>query len=796
MSAPARASIVVQRSGRGRLRARNCTDAAVRRALIAWLEQRPEVERVRLRPRSATIEVDHDERAGPELLRAARDRARVLASDERRRPARFIASVAHAVTGRARLEIAGATPADLARLCRWIGERHHGVLSAAPGASSIVVRAARGERVPASLARELSEVDPSELPPPPPPVEESPWPALCFDAVVLLATRRALVPRSVLTLAIAISAGPTARRAARAAVERRLNVDVLDLLAIAVSVAAGAPGTAALITLLLAAGDLVLHLTKRRAHSALAGAIKLEVPTAWLLRPDGATERVSTASLRAGDHILCDLGGRLPVDGVIESGVATIDTKALTGESTPRTCRAGDPVMASSVVVEGSIVVGVRRVGRDTTAGRIVRILESAGEKPTYLQREAERVADRLVAPTLGLAGTAALLTSELDRLTSVLITDFGTGLRISVPTNALAAMTVATRDGVLVKGGEFLERLARADAVVFDKTGTLTSGAPRVVDVVTVDGFDPTRAIALAAAVETRQRHPVAEALRAHTRAQAIVVPHAEVRDQRYAVGQGLVARCGRHEVAVGGARLMSARGVELEGVRDALRRHERASVSSLLIAIDGRLAALLAYADTVRPESRSVIRALAANGRRRIVLMSGDASGPAAEIGRHLGVDEVYSELLPHEKAEHVRRLQRAGRIVAMVGDGINDAPALALADIGISLTGSTDVALDAADVVLLRGGLSKLPTAFRIADDAMRAVRVGLGIVIVPNALAIVLGAVGVIGPGVATVLNNGSTVVAAMAALSPTLRRAPEGPGAPRRDRPAQPRGPRG
>ncbi|MBX3259541.1 MAG: heavy metal translocating P-type ATPase, partial [Labilithrix sp.] len=730
----------------------------------------------------ATVEIDYDEQRGPELLRAARDRAYALSRPARRRPRRFEVAVAHAVNGRARLEVAGATPTELARLSAWINERHRGVLSAAPGASSIVVRSSRGER-PAEIAGELAELDPSELPRPPP-AEESPWPALCFDALVLLAARRRIVPRSVLAIAIAISAEPTARRAVRAVEERRLSVDVLDLAAIVVSVAAGAPGTAALITLLLAAGDFVLHLTKRRAHGALAGAIKLEVPTAWLLRRDGQTERVSTASLRVGDRIVCDLGGRLPVDGVVASGAATIDTKALTGESTPRTCRPGDPVMASSVVVEGSVVVEVRRVGRDTTAGRIVQILKSAGEKPTYLQREAERVADRLVVPTLGLAGSAALLASELDRLTSVLITDFGTGIRISVPTSALAAMTVATRAGVLVKGGEFLERLARADAVVFDKTGTLTSGTPRVVDVVAIDGFDPSRAIALAAAVETRQRHPVAEALRAHTRARSIPVPHAEVRDQRYAVGQGLVARCGRHEVTVGGARLMTAKGVDLDGVRSALRRHERSSVSSLLIAIDGRLAALLGYADTVRPESRSVIRALAANGRRRIVLMSGDASGPAAEIGRRLGVDEVYSELLPHEKAEHVRRLQRAGRIVAMVGDGINDAPALALADIGISLTGGTDVALDAADVVLLHGGLSKLPAAFRIADDAMRAVRTGLGIVIVPNALAIVLGAVGVIGPGAATLLNNGSTVVAAIAALSPTLRlRTPEG----RRDR---------
>lgn len=773
-----RSRIDVQRAGPSRLRVRGCVDPNVAHALACWFEARPEVDRVRVRPRSATLDVAYArERAPGALARAARDYAFVLeqerAASDAPRP-NGPPEIVHAIEGRARLSIAGASANALSRLSSWLAEQP-GVLSASPTPRSIVVRWERGKSSAEALTRAILASDPSDWPRAPRHGDTSPWPMLLFDAVVLAIARARLLPAPGVNALVALTAAPTARRALAALRERRVGVDVLDLLAIAASLAMGKPATAALITSLLAAGDSVLYLTKRRAHGALVGAMKLEVPTAWRVRADGRTESVPTKRLRAGDRIVCELGGRVPADGVVESGEAMLDTKALTGESVPRMRRVGDAVMASSVVTEGSVVVEVTRVGRDTTAGRVVQILESAGEKPTTLQRHAERIADRLVAPTLALAGGAGLLTAEIDRVTSVLITDFGTGIRISVPTSALAAMTLATREGVLFKGGHFLERLAHADAIIFDKTGTVTSGTPRILEVVPMPGFDPREVIALATAAEARQAHPVAEALRAYSAAEGIAVPDADVHDQRFAVGQGLVARCGPHEIAVGGERLMASREVDTTAARGCLERHERASASSLLIAIDGRLAAVLGYADALRPESPSVIRALQARGRRRIALMSGDASGPAEEIGRRLGVDEVFSKLLPHEKADHVRRLQREGRTVAMVGDGINDAPALALADVGISLTGGTDIALDAADVVLLSGGLARLPDAFRMADQAMRSVRAGLGIVIAPNALAIVLGALGLIGPGAATALNNGSTVVAALAALAPLLRR---------------------
>ena len=279
-------------------------------------------------------------------------------------------------------------------------------------------------------------------------------------------------------------------------------------------------------------------------------------------RPTGcATERSRRSrriGLKIGDHILIDTGRRVAADGVVVSGVAMVDEKALTGESEPRERHAGSRILAATVVVEGQVVVRVERIGVDTTAAKIIKILEGAGTKPMTLQRDAEKIADRLVLPTFGLAGAAAFLTSTIDRATSVLITDFGTGIRITVPTSALAAMTVAARQGVLVKGSQYLERLSKADTIVFDKTGTLTTGMPEVVQVDSLGDMAERDWIALCGSAETRQSHPIAEAVRRYTQRLGIPAAEAEIGSERYSVGLGLAARVGGREVLVVGSRAL----------------------------------------------------------------------------------------------------------------------------------------------------------------------------------------------------------------------------------------------
>jgi Cu2+-exporting ATPase len=359
--------------------------------------------------------------------------------------------------------------------------------------------------------------------------------------------------------------------------------------------------------------------------------------------------------------------------------------------------------------------------------------------------------------------------------MTSVLITDFGTGIRIAVPTSALTAMTIAARQGVLVKGAQYLERLAKADAIVFDKTGTLTGGSPEVVEVVQVGQCPGVEALCLAAAAEGRQAHPIAEAILQHARKLGLSVPDADLGSEAYAIGLGLEARVHGRHVLVGGTRLMKKHDVDIRPGEPGATRQRDAGASSIYVAVAGELAAVIGYRDEPRPESAEVVRILKAGGRREIILMSGDARAPVEAVAKAVGVDRAYSDLLPEDKATRVRDLQKEGKTVAMVGDGINDAPALAVADVGISLHGGTDVALETADVVLLEAGLLKLPDAFQVADDAMRRVRRGLGYVIAPNAVAIVLGAVGLLSPGGAALINNGSTVAAALAGVAPLFLR---------------------
>jgi Cu2+-exporting ATPase len=769
-------SLDVHRVGAERLRIRGCDREAPETAeLLAWLRDRPELVDEKHHEDLGVVDVRYK---GPPAGRSAfwrelRDRLFTL---EQPGPEPPSIEIAHELEGRVRLRVAGLSDDDLVRLAAFL-EARAGVhrASASPASRSILVvfdPAETGAPAVLEAARTSTAAEWPALAPKPARHE---WKSMALNTAVLAATVSGAVPEAAMAAAIAVTAIPSARRAYRALTERRASVDILDLAAIGISLGTGQPLTAAFITWLLGAGDIILAQTTDRARAAISKLMQLDAEDAWRIRADGDTERVSVKRLAVGDRIIVEAGGRVAADGIVERGAALCDEKALTGESVPIEKRPGDRVLAASVVAEGQIVISVDRTGTDTTAAKIVQILEGAGAKPMTLQRHTERFADQLVLPTFGVAGAAAAIAGQIDRMTSVLITDFGTGIRIAVPTAALAAMTAAAREGVLVKGGQFLERLAKVDAIVFDKTGTLTTGSPEIFEVIVTGAMSEREVVALAAAAEARQGHPVAEAVRRHAERLALEVPDAELGSESYTIGAGLSARVRGRTVHVGSLRLMKREGISLgAGVDRVLARQRDAGASSLCVAVDGRLEAVIGYADEPRPESQDVVRALKAGGRRQVILMSGDAAGPVAAVAARVGVDRALGELLPEDKAAHVKALQREGRTVAMVGDGINDAPALAVADVGISLEGGTDVALETADVVLLEGGLLKLPDAFATADRAMRHVHRGLALVVVPNAIAIGLGAAGLITPGIAAAVNNGSTIVAALAGLEPLLR----------------------
>ena len=768
----------VFRVSAGRLRVRSVATEADAAEVMAWLVSRREALEVAYRAELEAIEVTYTEEASGSFLRALEERLYLhgapLATGA------LHVHVAHQMEARVRLRVTGGDDDDVVRLAAWLAQRP-GVSRASPSpvAGSVLVGFDPALTSAEALEAEANAADPETWPAAPAPGPRTRWAATLASGAVLGASMTGLVPPAAMAALVGLTAIPSVRRAAIALGQRRVSIDLLDVAAVGISLATAQPTTGAFITFLLSVGDRILDATQDGARSAISRLMKLDANEAWRIDAHGEPVRVDARSLAVGDRLLVEAGGRVAADGIIVTGAATVDEKALTGESAPRTKRAGDRILAASVVVDGQVQIEVERTGRDTTAAKIVQILEGAGAKPMTLQRDVERVTDRMVLPSFGVAAAAGYLAGDVSRAASVLITDFGTGVRIAVPTAALTAMTLAARSGVLVKGAQYLERLAKADLVIFDKTGTLTRGEPEVREVVTLSRRGPREIVLLAAGAEKHQTHPFAEAVRSHAVSLGIDPPAPELGSEVATLGMGLTARVLGHDVRIGNARWMTQLGVDLSAITEVLERHEREAATSLLVTVDGVLAGVLACADAARSESRAVVEALRAGGRRRVVLLSGDSKSVVAAIARDVGTDEAIGELLPEDKAAYVRAAQQRGHVVAMVGDGINDAPALALADVGISLEGGTDVALETADVVLLEGGLEKLPLAFALGDSAMASVKRGLALVMVPNAIGAGLGALGLINPALAALVNNGSTVVAALVAAAPlVLRRAPK------------------
>ncbi len=578
---------------------------------------------------------------------------------------------------------------------------------------------------------------------------------------------------------IVASTSPVALRAARELARGRLSVDFLDALAIAVLAVRGSLGPASLSASLIAGGEYIRALTARRSRAALVDLFGTRGQLAWVIR-NGRTEHLAAESLEVGDRVVVYPGEPVLVDGIVTGGEAMVDQKSLTGESKPVHKRLGDEVFASTFVTAGKLYVVAERVGRETRANRIVQLLEEAPIYDTAIANYAERFADRFVLPTL-LAGTAIFaITRNPIRAAAVIVFDFATGVRVSVPTTVLAAMSAAAvRRNILIKGGRAIEQLARVDTIVFDKTGTLTSGTPRVIDVGSVDAaVDRDDVLALAAAVELRLTHPAAHAIVSAARERGIAIPERRASD--YAIGLGVSAEVDGERVDVGNEQHLLRKGINVdECALEAAACMGKTGASTVFVARGGRTIGWIAYADIARSEAREVVRMLRESGVRRLVMVTGDQPDVAAAVAQEIGIDRIEAEVFPERKAEIVRALQERGHVVAVVGDGINDSPALGYADVSISLKDSSDIARESADVVL-HGDLRGLAEAVDIARHTMRIIRDDLAIVAVPNAVGFALACVGVVSPTMATALNNGSAVAAALNGLRP-LSYTPDGNG---------------
>ena len=567
---------------------------------------------------------------------------------------------------------------------------------------------------------------------------------------------------------------PIAKRAYKVwADESRLNIDVLDTLAITASVLQGHPLAGCIVTWLIKLGDWIRDLTAAGQRRAISELLEFQTKTAWVL-VDGQVMSIPATELKAGDLVVVYPGEMIPVDGEIVDGHATIDQKTITGEGLPVSRGKTEAAFAATVIREGQITVRAIRVGSDTTAGQIVHLVESAPIGDTRMQNHAERFSDRLVTPTLALAASTAAVTGDFNRFLSLVIVDYGTGIRVAAPTSVLSSMTHAARAGIIIKSGGHMEKLANIDTVVFDKTGTLTHGTPAVIDVVPyLDHITPGHLLGLAAAAETRLQHPVAEALRRKARELAVNVPPCD--ETQYRIGLGVEGQVNGYYMHVGNERFMRQSDIRVDkAVLDRAALDEN-GYSSLYVAVDGQLAGLVPYSDAIRSESRPVIERLHAMGIKNTIMLTGDNAVVARAVCRDIGLTDHFADMLPVDKASVIGELQRRGRRVAMVGDGINDSPALSFADVGIAMKHGAEVTHESADVILMEDSLWKLVQAVEISQGAVRLIRQNYAIVASLNTLALALALPGgLITPEITALISNGSAILASLNGIRPILR----------------------
>ncbi|OBF84507.1 copper-translocating P-type ATPase [Mycobacterium sp. 852002-51163_SCH5372311] len=514
---------------------------------------------------------------------------------------------------------------------------------------------------------------------------------------------------------------------------------------------------------LLNIGEYLQDLTLRRTRRAISELLRGNQDTAWIRLADLTEIQVPMDTVQIGDEVVVHDHVAIPVDGEVLDGEAIVNQSAITGENLPVSVTAGTHVHAGSVVERGRLVVRARAVGKQTTIGRIITRVEEAQHDRAPIQTVGENFSRRFVPTSFIVSAITMLITGDVRRAMTMLLIACPCAVGLSTPTAISAAIGNGARRGILIKGGSHLEQAGRFDAIVFDKTGTLTVGRPVVTNIVAMHkDWEPEQVLAYAASSEIHSRHPLAEAVIRSTEERHISIPPHE--ECEVLVGLGMRTWADGRTLLLGSPGLLRSEKVRVsKKASEWVDKLRRQAETPLLLAVDGKLVGLISLRDEVRPEATDVLKDLRANGVRRIVMLTGDHPEIAEVVARELGIDEWRAEVMPEDKLEVVRELQNDGYVVGMVGDGINDAPALAAADIGIAMgLAGTDVAVETADVALANDDLHRLLDVRDLGARAVDVIRENYGMSIAVNAAGLLIGAGGALSPVLAAILHNASSV----------------------------------
>lgn len=554
--------------------------------------------------------------------------------------------------------------------------------------------------------------------------------------------------------------------------KRKIEVPVLDATAISVSLIRGDYKTAGAVMFLLSMGEILEEWTHKKSVGDLARSLSLNIDKVWLVTDDTEVQ-VSAAQIKEGDRIRVHMGAVIPFDGIVMEGEALVNQASLTGESLPVRKAAESPVYAGTVVEEGEITLLVKEGTGSSKYEKIMTMIEDSEKLKSSLEGKAEHLADRLVPYTFLGTGLTLVLTRNTVKALSVLMVDFSCALKLAMPLSVLSAIRESSAHDITVKGGKFLEAVAEADTIVFDKTGTLTKAQPTVVEVIPFDDRSPDELLRIAACLEEHFPHSMATAVVVEAMKRGLV--HEELHTKvEYIVAHGISSTINDKKIIIGSHHFV----FEDEGVvvpEDKKEQFEQLpeQYSHLYMAMDGKLVAVICIEDPLRVETAEVIRELKHLGIHKVVIMTGDSDRIAANIAQKAGVDAYYSEVLPEDKANFVEQEKKAGHKVIMVGDGINDSPALSAADVGIAISEGAEIAREIADVTIAADDLREIITLKKISNALMKRIDRNYKVIVGFNTALILFGVGGVLQPTMSALLHNTSTILISLKSMENLL-----------------------
>ena len=542
----------------------------------------------------------------------------------------------------------------------------------------------------------------------------------------------------------------------------KIEVPVLDATAIGVSMLRGDYGTAGSVMFLLGVGELLEEWTHKKSVGDLARSMSLNVGKVWL-KKDGQEILVPSEKIVAGDEIVVHMGNLIPFDGEVSNGEGMVNQASLTGESVPVRRTLGSVVYAGTVLEEGELTILVKQTGGSSRYEKITAMIEESEKLKSGLESKAEHLADRLVPYSLGGTALTYLLTRNATKALSILMVDFSCALKLAMPISVLSAIREANQHKITVKGGKFLEAVAEADTIVFDKTGTLTKAQPTVAEVVSFsETKSPDELLRIAACLEEHFPHSMAKAV--VDAAKEKHLDHEEMHSKvEYIVAHGISTTINGEKAIIGSYHFVfeDENSIIPEGMEEKFR-HLPEEYSHLYLALEGVLAAVICIEDPLRPEAAEIIRQLKKAGLKKIVMMTGDSERTAKAIAKKVGVDEYYAEVLPEDKANFVEKEKAEGRKVIMIGDGINDSPALSAADVGIAISEGAEIAREIADITVAADDLAEILVLRMLSNRLMKRIHKNYRVIVTFNAGLILLGVGGILQPTTSALLHNTSTL----------------------------------